>query len=114
MIMWTLELLDWVHWQLKESWPKAKLRGGAPDIAPEPYLIRFRDDGKQYWLVLSRAAIQNTQLADVVSLLEVTDWIPTMKETGGLIVDLREPTDIQPVLNPWPVTGPEVRVGDAS
>ena len=114
MIMRTLELIDWVHWQLKESWPQARLRGGAPDITPEPYLIRFRDDGKQYWLALSPAAIRNTQVADVVSLLELTNWIPTMKEAGGVIVDVREPTDTQPLLIPWPATGPEVKVGAAS
>jgi hypothetical protein len=114
MIMWTLELLDWVHRQLEESWPKARLRGGAPDITPEPYLIRFRDDSKQYWLVLSPAAIRNTEVADVVSLLEVANWIPTMKNTGGVIVDVRETTDTHPVLIPWPAPGPEVKVGASS
>jgi hypothetical protein len=110
MILWTLELLDWARVQLVESWPKAKLRGGAPDIAPEPYRIRFREDGKQYWLVLSPDTIRNTGVSEVASLLESTDWIQTIKKTGGISVDVNEPTGTQPVLIPWPALGPEVKV----
>ena len=114
MIVWTLELLDWVHQQLRDRWPHARLRGSAPDISPDPYRIRFRDNGKQYWLVLSPAAIQNTGVAEVASLLEATDWICTIKEKGGVFVDVREPTDTQPVLIPWPALGPEVKVAATS
>ena len=109
MIVWTLELIEWVHQQLMNRWPTAKLRGSAPDVTPDPYRIRFRDGGKQYWLVLSPDVIRNTGVVDVVSLLETTDWICTMKKTGGVFVDVHEPTDTQPVLIPWPALGPEVK-----
>ena len=110
MILWTLDLLDWVREQLVEGWPEAKLRGSAPDITPDPYGIRFRESGKQYWLVLSPDAIRNTGVSEVTALLETMDWIPTIKETGGISVDVRGPTGRQPVLIPWPALGPEVKV----
>ena len=110
MILWTLELLDWIREQLLEDWPGVKLRGGAPDIAPDPYRIRFREGGKQYWLVLSPDAIRNTGVSEVASLLESADWISTLQKTGGISVDVREPTGTQPVLIPWPALGPEVMV----
>jgi len=110
MIVWTLELLDWVRGQLVSHWPEVKLRGSAPDITPDPYRIRFRENGKQYWLVLSPDAIRNTGISDVTSLLEANDWISTIKKTGGISVDVREPTETRPVLIPWPVLGPEVKV----
>ena len=110
MILWTIELLDWVREQLVESWPGARLRGSAPDITPEPYRIRFRKDGKQYWLVLSPDAIRNTGVADVTSLLDSSDWVTTLQRTGGISVDVHEPTGTQPVLIPWPALGPEVKV----
>jgi len=109
MILWTLDLLDWVREQLAEQWPGARLRGGETDIDPEPYRIRFRDNGKQYWMVLSPSAIRATGVADVISLLERSDWIPSMKETGGILVDLQD-HDVQgPALVPWPAPGPEVK-----
>lgn len=110
MIVWTLELLDWVHEQLVYRWPGVKLRGSAPDIAPDPYRIRFRENGKQYWLVLSPDTIRNTGVADVTSLLEDNDWISRIQETGGLSVDIDGPTETQPVLIPWPALGPEQKV----
>ena len=110
MILWTLELLDWVHGQLISAWPGVKLRGSAPDITPDPYRIRFRKDGKQYWLVLSPDTIRNAAVADVASLLEATDWISTIQETGGISVDLDGITETRPVLIPWPALGPERKV----
>jgi len=110
MILWTLELLDWVKEQLVEGWPEVKLRGSAPDITPDPYRIRFREKGKQYWLVLSPDAIRNTRVAEVISLLETADWIPNMQKTGGITVDVHEPTGTRPVLMPWPAPGPEMKV----
>ena len=110
MIVWTLELLEWVKEQLVERWPEVKLRGSAPDINPDPYRIRFRENGKQYWLVLSPNAIRNTGVAEVASLLETADWIPTMQKTGGIFVDVHEPTGTEPALMPWPALGPEVKV----
>jgi hypothetical protein len=46
----------------------------------------------------------------VASLLESTEWISTMQRTGGISVDVAEPTGTQPVLIPWPALGPEVKV----
>jgi hypothetical protein len=110
MILWTLEFLDWIRDQLVEGWPGVKLRGGAPDITPDPYRIRFRKDGKQYWLVLSPEAITNTGVSDVASLLESSDWIPTLQRTGGISVHVHEPMGTKPLLIPWPPLGPEVKV----
>ena len=110
MIVWTLELLDWVHEQLIFRWPGVKLRGSAPDITPDPYRIRFRENGKQYWLVLSPSAIRNAGVADVTSLLEDNDWISHIQETGGISVDIDGPTGTQPVLLPWHALGPEQKV----
>jgi hypothetical protein len=36
MILWTLELIDWVHHRFMDSWPKGRRRGSAPEITPEP------------------------------------------------------------------------------
>ena len=110
MIVWTLELLDWVHGQLVYRWPGVKLRGSAPDIAPDPYRIRFRKNGKQYWLVLSPDTIRSAGVAEVTSLLEDNDWISQIQKTGGISVDLDGPTETQPVLIPWPALGPEEKV----
>ena len=62
MIVWTLDLLDWVREQLGELWPEARLRGGETDIDPEPYRIRLRDAGKQYWLFFSPDAIRGASV----------------------------------------------------
>ena len=107
MILWTLEFLEWVRQELSESWPTAKLRGSAPDINPEPYRIRFRAEGAQYWLVLSPDAVQNVRMEAVASLLESTDWISTLKATGGISVDTLGCGDPTPVLIPWSQLGPE-------
>ncbi len=107
-ILWTLELLEWVRQELFERWPAARLRGSAPDITPEPYRIRFRADGAQYWLVMSPDAIQNAGMEEVTSLLEAEDWISILKVTGGISVDILGPGDPTPVLIPWPPLGPEL------
>jgi len=109
MIVWTLDLLDWVRGQLSSRWPGAHLRGGAPDITSEPYRIRFRENGKQYWLAVSLDAIRNAGVEDVTSLLEGTNWISTIRETGGISVSVHEHTKTQPALIPWPKLGPEVK-----
>ena len=111
MILWTLEMLDWVREQMVLGWPGAKMRGSQPDIAPDPYRIRFRDDGKQYWLVLSPDAIRDTRVSDVASLLAGTDWIHTIQKTGGISVDVEDSKGTRPVLLPWPEPGPEVLGG---
>ncbi len=110
MIVWTLELLEWVKEQLIQQWPEAKLRGSASDIGRGPYRIRFRENGEQYWLVLSPDAIRNTGVVEVASLLETADWIPNMRKAGGIFVDVHKPTGTQPALIPWPALGPEVKV----
>jgi len=109
MIVWTLDLLDWVREQLGAHWPEARLRGGETDIDPEPYRIRLRDAGKQYWLFLSPDAIRGTSVGEVTSMLEGSDWIPTIKTTGGLSVGVQEGPERRPVLTPWPALGPEVK-----
>ena len=110
MIMWTLDLLDWVRAEIAAKWPEVKLRGGETDFDPEPYRVRFRGGGKQYWLVLSPDAIRHTHLAEVTSLLEGSDWIGTMQKTGGIYVEVHASGMIQPVLVPWPALGPEVKM----
>lgn len=110
MILWTLELLDWIRGQLAEKWPKVRLRGSAPDITPVPYRIRFREDDRQYWLVISPEAIRNADVSEVASLLEKSDWIPTVKATGGLSVDVGGGLNTKPTLIPWREQGPEVKV----
>lgn len=109
MILWTLELLEWVRQELFEHWPAARLRGSAPDIAPEPYRIRLRAGEAQYWLVLSPDAIQNVGMEAVTTLLKTEDWISILKVTGGISVDVLGPGDPTPVLIPWPPMGPELR-----
>ena len=86
MIEWTLELLEWLRDQLFESWPEAKMRASAPELAPEGYKIRFRDQGRQFWLILSPDAIWNTSVGDVRSALESEGWIPLLRERGTLSV----------------------------
>lgn len=109
MIFWTLDFLDWIREQLAEHWPEAKLRGGEMDIDPEPYRIRLRDRGKQYWMFLSPEAIRGAGLAEVTSLLDEADWIRTIQETGGLSVGLHDSSEKRPVLIPWPALGPEIK-----
>jgi hypothetical protein len=110
MIMWTLDLLDWLRDQLADRWPEVRLRGGETDFDPEPYRIRLRENGKQYWLFFSPDAIRGTGVADVASLLERSDWISMIRNTGGISVTVSEPRKRDPILVPWPALGPEVRV----
>jgi hypothetical protein len=114
MIMWTLDLLDWVRGQMADRWPEVRLRGGETDIDPEPYRIRFRDGRQQYWLVLSPDAIRRTGISQVTSLLEGSDWISTLQKTGGVSVGIHDAPEASPVLLPWPFKGPEVKVAAAS
>lgn len=109
MIVWTLDLLDWLRNQLAERWPGASLRGGETDVDPEPYRIRLRDNGNQYWLFFSPDAIRGAGVGDVTNLLEGEDWISTIKETGGLSVEVRHFPERRPVLIPWPAGGPEIK-----
>ena len=100
MIEWTLEMLEWVKAQLFVGWPEAKMRGSAPELGPDGYRIRFRDQGRQFWLVLSPDAIGNTSVGDVRKTLEEENWIRLLKDTGSISVGVREETPTRPVLNP--------------
>ncbi|MFC1574451.1 hypothetical protein ACFL5A_04130 [Gemmatimonadota bacterium] len=108
MIEWTLEVLEWVRAQVWENWPEAKIRGSAPELCPEGYKIRFRDQGKQFWLVLSPQAIWGASVSDVTSLLESRSWIETLREAGKISVNLHEQTPGMPVLLAQEGLGPEL------
>ena len=111
MVLWTLDFLDWVREQLAGRWPEAQLRGGETDIDPEPYRIRLRDNGRQYWLFLSPDAIRAAGVEEVISLLEDSDWISTIRETGGISLRACDSPLKRPILTPWPPLGPEVKAG---
>ena len=102
MIEWTLEVVEWVKAQLFVGWPEAKMRASAPELAPEGYRIRFRDGGRQYWLILSPDAIWNTSVGDVRSILEEEDWIRLIQNTGSISVGIGVGTPSRPVLNRLP------------
>jgi len=98
MILWTLEILDWINDQLFHRWPEVKLRGSAPDVDPEPYRVRFRDDKWEYWLTFSPKTMSHTSVAAVRDLLEKEDWIGRLRTQGQLQVDVCEETGTRPVL----------------
>ena len=102
MIEWTLELLEWIRDQLFECWPEASMRGSAPELTPEGYKVRFRDQGRQFWLILSPDAIWKTSVADVRSALEAENWIPLLREQGTLSVgaDCHSEPGCRPVVVP--------------
>ena len=85
-IEWTLEVLEWIRPQLWESWPEAKMRGSAPDFDPEGYKIRFRYQGRQFWLILSPDVIRESAVAEVKSALKAGNWIQLLRENGCLSV----------------------------
>jgi len=86
MIEWTLEILEWIRPQLWERWPEAKMRGSAPELGPEGYKIRFRDRGRQFWLILTSDVIQRATVSEVQSALEAGNWIQVLRENGCLSV----------------------------
>jgi hypothetical protein len=100
MIEWTLEVLDWIRPQLWKSWPEAEMRGSAPDLEMDGYRIRFRDGGRQFWLVFSPEVIQLSSVSEVQSLLEAADWIRLLRKSGGLSVGVHEDPRQGPSLNP--------------
>ena len=110
MIEWTLELVEWIRTQVWEKWPDAKLRANSPELDPEGYKIRFREDGKQYWLFLDPQVIWNSRVSEVTALMESQAWIPMLKEAGQITVDTQDPDSVVPVLRPWPGRGPEIWV----
>lgn len=97
-ILWTLEMLDWINDQLFHGWPEVKLRGSAPDVDPEPYRVRFRDDEREYWLTFCPKTMSHTSVADVRDLLEKEDWIRRIQTKGLLEVELCRETGTRPVL----------------
>lgn len=109
MIEWTLEFLEWVRAELSSHWPGVRLRGSAPSVSPEPYGIRFREDGSQYWLVLTPELLGTEGLGvqQVASHLTERDWISTMKGAGGITVDVVGMDRPEPVLIPWTTGDPE-------
>jgi hypothetical protein len=90
MIEWTLEVLDWIRPQLWRSWPEAEMRASAPEMDPEGYKIRFRDRGRQFWLILSPEVIQHSTVSEVQSLLEAGDWIRLLRSSGALSVGVHD------------------------
>ena len=90
MIEWTLEILEWIRPQLWENWPEAKMRGSAPELDPEGYKIRFRDQGRQFWLILTSDVIQEAAVSDVQSALEAGNWIQVLRENGCLSVGVQK------------------------
>ena len=98
MIEWTLEVLEWVRAQLFEQWPEARMRASAPELNPEGYTVRFRDQGRQFWLVLTPEAISKTSVADERTLLEAQDWIQKMRSAGTLSVGVADESAPQPIL----------------
>lgn len=109
MIEWTLELLDWMRAQLFETWPSVKMRGSAPELTEEGYRIRFRDQGRQFWLCFSPDAIQQISVEDVRCFLDSQDWIPLLQNTGTLAVDVASEDGPRPILNLFPTM--EVKTG---
>lgn len=109
MIEWTLEILDWIRPQLWNRWPEAKMRGSAPDPDPEGYRIRFRDRGRQFWLILSPEVIGSFAVSDVQSLLEAGDWIRLLRKAGGLRVGVHEPPRQGLFLRPFSTLEVEAR-----
>lgn len=109
MIEWTLEVLEWIRTQLFECWPEVKMRGSAPELTPEGYRVRFRDQGRQYWLCFSPDAMDNASVDDVRALLMARNWIPLLQSTGTLAVDVTPEDRSRPVLNSLPTL--EVKIG---
>ena len=99
MIEWTLEILDWIRPQLWERWPEAKMRGSAPELGDEGYKIRFRDQGRQFWLILCPDLIQKTAVSDVQSVLEEEGWIELLREKGAISVCIQDRSRGRPILN---------------
>jgi len=89
MIEWTLEILEWIRPQVWESWPEAEMRGSAPELDPEGYKIRFRDQGRQFWLILTSDVIQEATVSDVQSALHAGNWIQLLREHGSLSVGVQ-------------------------
>ena len=114
MIEWTLEVLEWIRAQVWEHWPEAKVRGNHPDLDDVGYRIRFRDQGKQYWLVLSEEAILSASVSDVTSLLESDRWMDVLKEAGQIVVGVHDDDSGAPVLVVQQGLGPEVHIHHAA
>lgn len=89
MIEWTLEVMDWMRPRVWERWAGAEMRGSYPELGPDGYRIRFRENGRQFWVVISPEAIQETSVSDVLAALEAADWIGTLKRSGSLFVGVQ-------------------------
>jgi len=101
-IEWTLEVLDWIRPQLWRSWPEAEMRGSTPELDPEGYRIRFRDRGRQFWLILSPEVIRQSVVSEVRAVLEAGDWLQLLRKSGGLLVGLHDPPRRGPSLRAFP------------
>lgn len=98
MIEWTLEVLEWIRPQLWERWPEVEMRGSSPELSTDGYRIRFRDRGRQFWLVFDPALIQGAEVAEVQSILEAGHWLQVLRDAGSLHVERGEQPPHLPVL----------------
>jgi len=104
MIEWTLLLLEWLKERVLEDWPETRLRGSAPELDPDGYTIRFRENGDEYWMVILPEVIQRVPVDRVEDLLFSERWVDRMKATGCLHIGLREEEGSHPQLHPCPYT----------
>jgi hypothetical protein len=75
------------------------MRGSAPELGDEGYKIRFRDQGRQFWLILCPDLIQQTDVSDVQSVLEAEDWIELLRNKGAISVCIQDRSRGRPILN---------------
>jgi hypothetical protein len=75
------------------------MRGSAPEVGDEGYKIRFRDQGRQFWLILCSDLIQQAAVSDVQSALEAEDWIELLRDKGALSVCVQDRSRGRPILN---------------
>ena len=104
MIEWTFLLLEWIKGRVPEVWPDSKFRGNSPELDPDGYSIRFRENGDEYWMVITPEVIQRVALEQVTKLLEAEDWIAHIKRTGCLHLGLKPGKEDRPELHPCPYT----------
>ena len=109
MIEWTLEVLDWIRPQLWKNWPEARMRGSAPDLELDGYRIRFRDRGRQFWLIFSPEVIQQSSVSEVQSVMEAGEWLPLLRKSGGLSVGVHDHPRQGPSLRPFDTLELEAR-----
>jgi len=104
MIEWTLLLLEWIRGEILDGWPDSKLRGSAPELDPEGYTIRFRENGDEYWMVIGPEVIRGVPVDRVEALLHTQGWIGKMRKTGCLHIGIHSTNPTNPQLHPCPYT----------